>query len=105
MIDVLTEKPVPLDEIYVEVPGRNGKPAHPITLERWGKVGVRGVRLETVMIGCRRCTTREALARFYQRVTNAADGKRPVAPSSTRTRREIAKAVRKAVDELQEAGA
>lgn len=45
-----------------------------VTLWRWRNRGVRGVKLETVLIGGRRYTSREALARFSERCTAAADG-------------------------------
>ena len=44
------------------------------TLWRWRTAGCRGVRLETVLIGGRRMTSREALARFFAAITAAADG-------------------------------
>ncbi len=34
------------------------------TAHRWAKVGVRGIKLESVMVGGRVFTTSEALARF-----------------------------------------
>ena len=36
------------------------------TLHRWRKQGVRGVVLETVLVGGRRMTSREAISRFIE---------------------------------------
>ena len=43
------------------------------TLRRWAGLGLRGVRLETIKVGARRCTSREALQRFVRRLTEATD--------------------------------
>jgi hypothetical protein len=42
---------------------------HTSTLNRWIKIGLNGVRLETIFIGGRRWTSKEALERFNQRLT------------------------------------
>ena len=69
-----------------------GKP-HISTLHRWRLRGVRGVKLETVLIGGRRFTSDEALSRFFARTTAAADGRVPDKPQSrTHRKREIADA-------------
>lgn len=44
------------------------------TLWRWRTAGCRGVRLETVLVGGKRYTSAEALQRFVDSVTAAADG-------------------------------
>lgn len=44
------------------------------TLWRWYKRGVRGIRLETILIGASRYTSVQALERFIARTTLAADG-------------------------------
>ena len=76
-----------------------GKP-HLSTLHRWRLRGVRGVRLETVLIGGRRYTSVEALERFSERVTTAADGE----PAPQRTNRQRAAAISRAERELDRAG-
>jgi len=50
-----------------------GQP-HLSTLWRWYRRGVRGVRLETVVVGGRRFTSRAAIERFIERTTVARDG-------------------------------
>lgn len=47
---------------------RAGKPVHVSYLYRWSTSGCRGVILETVQIGGTRCTSREALDRFFSRL-------------------------------------
>jgi hypothetical protein len=54
------------------------------TLHRWRLTGVRGVKLETILIGGLRYTSREALVRFVNAL-NAADA--PAAPVITASQR------------------
>jgi hypothetical protein len=49
-----------------------GRPVHIATIYRWANKGVRGIRLETVMVGGRRLTTQEAMTRFFDRLTQTA---------------------------------
>ena len=42
---------------------------HVATVYRWSTVGVRGVVLETLQVGGTRCSSREALQRFCERLT------------------------------------
>jgi hypothetical protein len=70
MIDIHTEDLVLLGKAATLLPGRT----HRSTLERWRLVGRRGVKLETVLIGGQRYTSKQALARFAEAVTLAADG-------------------------------
>jgi hypothetical protein len=44
------------------------------TAHRWRLRGCRGVKLETLMVGGVRHTSREALSRFFDRVTAASNG-------------------------------
>ena len=66
------------------------------TLWRWRKAGIRGVRLETMMYGGRRVTSREALDRFFERVTAAADGEPVPAVTPRQRQRQIERAERRA---------
>jgi Protein of unknown function (DUF1580) len=43
---------------------RNNRPVSPATIWRWYKAGIRGVKLETIIVGGVRATSVEALARF-----------------------------------------
>jgi Protein of unknown function (DUF1580) len=106
MIDTVAERPIPLDQIPPEaIPGRGGNPVHKVTLSLWHRRGIRGIRLETIMVGGRRCTSLEALSRFYQAISQKPDPHHEPKAIATRTRRQKNKAVRKAIDELAESGA
>ena len=57
MIDITTETLLSLLDAAKQLPGR----PHVSTLYRWRIRGVRGVRLETVLVVGRRFTSKEAL--------------------------------------------
>jgi hypothetical protein len=44
---------------------RNSRPTAPSTIWRWVQKGVRGVRLESALVGGLRMTSAEALKRFF----------------------------------------
>lgn len=50
---------------------RRGRPIHPSCIARWAAHGLDGIRLEKLKIGRTWCTSREALVRFFQRLTQA----------------------------------
>src|SRR3712207_5845166 len=99
MIDLETEEPLKLREA-ARLPflKRHGRVPHLATLYRWATAGVRGVRLETVQIGGSRCTTRAALLRFLDRLTN------PRAEPGRRTPSQRQRAITQAEKELADAG-
>lgn len=68
MIDIHREHLMQLSQAAQELPGR---PAVS-TVWRWTR-GVRGVCLESVVIGGRRFTSREALQRFANELTRSAE--------------------------------
>ena len=102
MIDTTAETLLPLVQAADELPRRRrGRKTHISTLYRWSQAGCRGVRLETVQVGATRCTSREALQRFFERLSQAippgSDGGGQVASplngrSVARRRRESAEA-------------
>lgn len=55
---------------------RRGKPPHAATLFRWAAKGLNGVKLEIVQVGGTKCTSREALARFFQKLTDVTVGRK-----------------------------
>jgi len=65
MIDWTNESTVLLQAAGALLPG------HPCarTLARWATRGVRGVILDTCVVGNRRFTTRESIERFVRRLT------------------------------------
>jgi hypothetical protein len=56
------------------------------TLWRWRTRGVNGIRLETFKVGKKRFTSLEAIARFIEKTTAAADGAPTPHPESDRAR-------------------
>jgi len=48
---------------------KNGQRPDLATLYRWSGKGVRGVRLASVQVGGSRCTSRQAVATFLERLT------------------------------------
>lgn len=64
------------------------------TLYRWSTIGCKGVVLETAQIGGTRCTSREALDRFFAALTAQAAGSPPHSPAPRVDRRAVAQAER-----------
>jgi hypothetical protein len=88
MINIGSEQLRLLTKASADVPGS----PHTSTLIRWALRGLRGVRLETVLIGGRRYTSVEAIERFLARLNEPATV--PV-PALSRSRQEhIARANR-----------
>ncbi len=73
MIDITKEELVPVEKVPGFVPDRNGRRIHRATVYRWFQRGVRGRRLEWIQVGGRRCTSVQALSRFFNG-PDAADG-------------------------------
>ncbi len=100
-INTLIEQPITLTEATTLVPRRRqGRKAAVGTLYRWSTVGCRRVVLETIQVGACRCTSREALQRFFERLTAQATGQPIEAQPSKQREREI----REAEHALDEAG-
>src|SRR5262245_24769943 len=71
-IDLTKEELLSLREAARLLPARRkGKKPHVSCLYRWTTAGCRGVRLDFVNVGGTRCTSREALARFIERLSAA----------------------------------
>jgi Protein of unknown function (DUF1580) len=74
-IDPLSEETFPFTKAARLLPRlRNTKPVHASTLWRWAMSGVRGVRLESLLIGGVRVTSAAALQRFFDRLTQVSRG-------------------------------
>jgi hypothetical protein len=108
VIDVFVEEVKPLSQAAEWVPrrwrekegGPPGKASHrptsASTLWRWHTRGLAGIRLEVIYIGERRCTSREALQRFFTSVTEARQrdpaavpGSQPAGSARAETRRRL----------------
>lgn len=59
----------PIADVPHRLPKRNSKKLNSSTVWRWCIDGVQGVRLEHVRCGRQMCTSKEALDRFFARLT------------------------------------
>lgn len=74
MIDISSEKLLTPAEIVQHIPRRRaGKKCNIATIYRWMTDGVRGVKLEHLCVGGTRCTSLEALQRFFDLLTARAE--------------------------------
>jgi hypothetical protein len=96
MIDIHSEHMLTIAEAARELPGR----PHVSTLWRWIQRGCRGVRLEAILIGGIRYTSRESLQRFCDSITAAADG----LPASPRTPKQRERQIAQSEAELASHG-
>jgi hypothetical protein len=89
MIDISLEDTFSLTEAAKRLPcRRRGVRPNVATLYRWAQIGCRGIRLETICVGATRCTSMEALQRFFDALTAQAEHHTvPQAPRMTATRR------------------
>jgi hypothetical protein len=106
MIDSLIEHIIGMTLAAKESPpDRSGRRRHVSTLYRWSRDGYRGVVLETIRIGRARYTSREALQRFYERLTRldrAEAGPDPKPAPSFRTISQRKRASEEAARELDD---
>ncbi len=101
-IDPNSEHLVSLNEAAKSLPRRRaGKKVHTSCCYRWTTAGCRGVVLESIQIGSTRCTSKEALARFFRRLTDGDAADVPAIRSAAKRERDVAKAMK----ELEQAGA
>lgn len=99
MIDVLAEEVLELGDARKLLPGRPDR----ATIFRWALgTGSHGVRLETVKVGRKRFTSKQAIQRFVEASTAAADGK--AVPATVRTSRQRQKAIHAAERRLAAEG-
>src|SRR5436190_1517418 len=96
MIDCQSEHVISFAQASDESPRRRkGRKIHVSCFYRWSTVGCRGVILETIQIGGNRCTSREALQRFFERLTEpvqARPASGPVGRGRTNAQRQRAAA-------------
>ena len=69
MINIESERLIPLNQAGRHIPGRAGKPVSRATLFRWALKGRRGVKLESILLGDR-LTSIEAITRFVIKLNN-----------------------------------
>jgi hypothetical protein len=96
MLDLSSETAIAVNKSPAQIPGR----PHVSTVWRWVLTGVRGIKLETFVVGCQRFTTKQAIERFIAATTARANGE----PLPTRTPRQRERAIDAAEHELSKAG-
>ena len=70
MIDRNREQLIPITRIAEhERLWPKGRTPHRDTISRWARLGCRGVRLESVLLGGRRYTSLEAIERFITKLS------------------------------------
>jgi hypothetical protein len=110
MIDPISEALISFAEAARMVPRRRGgRGTHISTIYRWATLGIRGVVLESLQCGGGRATSREAMARFFARLTDVAStgpvGAHPDAPPTRRTAARRRRDSERAGERLAELGA
>ena len=96
-LDQIAQNPEMLDRLYQFFDehlvkrwhGRQTNQYVSTTRYRWAQNGVHGIRLETLCVGATRCTSMEALQRFFDALTAQSERQPTVpAPRVTRQRRQ-----------------
>jgi len=80
MIDPLNEELLSLSDAAKLLPRRRGgRKVHTATIYRWTTTGCKDIVLESTQVGGTRCTTKEALARFFERLADESGTRRRAA--------------------------
>lgn len=95
MIDINSETILSIADAARRLPGR----PHLSTVWRWITTGTRYGKLESIVIGGQRYTSAEAIQRFAESSTRAANGERPTATTSKQRQWQI-EAAEKRLEEL-----
>jgi len=99
MIDIATENVISFADAPQHLPRRRGgKRPNLSTIYRWAQRGCKGVRLEMLQVAGTKCTSVEALQRFFDRLTN------PDAPAAAPTSKARQRSIDAAEAELSAAG-
>jgi hypothetical protein len=103
-INCSTEELLTLTEAAKAIPRRRGnRPVHVSCIYRWTQSGCKGIRLESIQIGGTRCTSREALARFFAALSQQA-GLTADSGTATRSTARRQKDSERAAKELEQLG-
>ena len=95
-MDILNETAIAISDAPRHIAGR----PHIATVWRWRTHGVKGIRLESYVVGGRVFTTRKAIERFIERTTAARNGQ----PAEQAPSRKRQAAIERAEAELDAAG-
>jgi Protein of unknown function (DUF1580) len=75
MIDIANEDIMTFSQAAEWLPRRRkGRKVAASTLWRWASVGIAGIRLEVIFVGASRCTSKAALQRFFEKISEARSG-------------------------------
>lgn len=103
MIDIKTEKTIPFTEAARQLSRLlGGKKTHVSTIHRWATSGCKGIILEWIQIGGTRCTSIEALQRFFNRLSSNSNSEPAIEASRSVTARQ--RANERAARELKSMG-
>ena len=103
MIDLTKEELLTLKDACQLLPRRRrGRKPSFSTIWRWALHGARGVRLETLRCGGTLCTSREALQRFFDKLSERDGTMQPEQQPSYRTPGQRQRAVEQAERKLAE---
>lgn len=98
-IDLSIETLIPFPDVPDNLPKTNGKKLNICTLYRWKNQGLDGVRLAVCFVAGKLHTSKEALLRFDQAVTNARLNP-PASPTKNKSTKPAKKAHEKALRSL-----
>lgn len=102
-IDLKTETVIRLGDVPKAIPRRaGGRQVSTAAVHRWVRRGIRGVQLECLQVAGARCTSLEALQRFFDRLTVGAGRKaeKPAHPSGVTSREGLARRIAQAEEAL-----
>jgi hypothetical protein len=104
-IDITTETVItPAKATHLCPERRRGVRPNVATVYRWMMQGVRGIKLESLVVGATRCTSIEALQRFFDALTAAADAEHSSAVTPPPVSKSRQKAIEAAERRLARAG-
>ena len=97
MIDIDHENLIPIRDVPCRLPPRkSGRRVHISAVYRWIKHGVRGgIRLEAVKIGGSAYTSKEALQRFIEQLSESMTSPAPSARAASSRQKQIDAATRR----------
>lgn len=91
MIDISQDEILPIEQARLWLGERLGAAPSRVSFRRWITSGIKGVVLDSILVGGRRFTSMEAINKFISATSGA-----PVVVPSARRRREIEAASREA---------
>lgn len=95
MIDSRKEHLLTLSAAARDIPNRNsGRGVNVSTVWRWTLRGIRGVKLDTILVGGIRYTSHEAMQRFFAATTAAANGQAVLSRTADQRQKQIEAAER-----------